>query len=230
MSLVKRQDILEEAGLQHVVLGVSLTGLANGSNTVFTATNKPLADANYDDDVTTADVTVYVNGSPVTVSSLNQATGVMTLASAPANGATVTADYRYSNVSAGAVDQVRDEAEEAVEEAMDGLDDVPVATSRKIARWYAAGLLLTRDYGFSSDTSLTAKDGEARLKRAEAWLAKYQALSDLTTGTTSGITKQLDTEVETDPHVFDSYDRINGRYTHASGVVSVDDEFMRDTD
>jgi uncharacterized protein (TIGR02217 family) len=38
-------------------------------------------------------VTVYANGSPVTVSGFSATTGIVTLSAAPANGAVMTADY-----------------------------------------------------------------------------------------------------------------------------------------
>src|ERR1035437_10515065 len=91
-----KQAILEEAGLSQIVIGELLSGLVDGTNKVFTTTWKPLTDSNDDDSVDTYDVTVYVNGSPVLVSSLVVASGTITLTTAPANLTTVTCDYSRS--------------------------------------------------------------------------------------------------------------------------------------
>lgn len=56
-------------------------------------------DASTTSTITTADITVYVNGVSVTVSSIDEEKGSVTLDSAPANGAFVTADYTWSEVS-----------------------------------------------------------------------------------------------------------------------------------
>jgi len=69
---------------------------ANGTNTVFTVANKPISDRDLDGIADeTNHVTAYVNGSPVTVSAVDDSEGEVTLASAPAQGARVIIEYRY---------------------------------------------------------------------------------------------------------------------------------------
>src|ERR1035437_3240618 len=122
-----KQAILEEAGLSQIVIGELLSGLVDGTNKVFTTTWKPLTDSNDDDSVDTYDVTVYVNGSPVLVSSLVVASGTITLTTAPANLTIVTCDYRYSNVTDAYMTKIRDEAEGWINDSMDAIDITPYA-------------------------------------------------------------------------------------------------------
>jgi len=85
------------------VVGESI-GTGNGSATVFYIDNYPIVDANADEVITVADVIVYVDGTPVTVSAIDAAIGKLTLAGAPGSDTAVTADYRYSDVSETAIE------------------------------------------------------------------------------------------------------------------------------
>ena len=49
--------------------------------------------------ITTDDITVYVTGVSVTITSIDQEGGTVLLAAAPANNAQVTAEYQYSRIS-----------------------------------------------------------------------------------------------------------------------------------
>jgi hypothetical protein len=223
MRYETEQAILDEAGLVHAVTGETLSGTANGSNKVFTTTYKRICDANDDDEVDSNDVTVYVNGTRVTVSSVDAAEGSITLLAAPANGAAITCDYFYTNVSSDYVCKAREEAEDWVNLEMTGVDPIPYtnevpATIRKITRYYAAGLLLLKDYGDRSDTEEQAKNGDQKIKKAEKWMARYVLLG----GSTGLTTTDESVEVESDPALFTTYDRQEGKYRYAS-----DDEFMR---
>jgi len=75
------------------VTGESPTGAIDGSNKVYTTKNSPLGDKDGDGDVDTSDVVVKVAGTAVSVSSITASSGAITLAAAPAVGATVTVDY-----------------------------------------------------------------------------------------------------------------------------------------
>jgi hypothetical protein len=231
LAYESKQSILEEAGFSHVVTGETLNGIANGSNTIFTANHIPLTDSNYDDTVDTTDVVVYVNGVSVAKTSLNVETGAITLTAAPANGATVTANYRYSPVTDQAVGQVQEEAGDLVDERLADIDHPATsATIRKIVRYYAAGLLLARDYGFQSDTEQTSKDGYKKMEMAEKWLEAYAVLLQSSQDLAEAGDVDLNmVEVETDPHLFSYYDRSAGAYASDS-TASVDDDFMRETD
>jgi hypothetical protein len=226
-----KQRILEEAGLVHSVRDEVPSGLVNGSNKVFTVAHKPLADRNYDDTIDGYDVTFYVNGSTVAVAGIDETDGEITLLSAPANGAEVTVDYNYAVVADQVVCDARDEAHDFVDEYMDGTDSVPYstvpATIRKITRFYAAGLLLARDYGSGADIENTSKDGYLKMDKAEAWLAKYVEIGGMNGLSLSG----ADVEVESDANLFTTYDRESGRYVRPDGRgYSVDESFMLNLD
>ena len=65
--------------------------------------------------ITVDDVVVYVDGTPVTVSSLDQDAGTVTLAVAPIQDAVVTIDYQYSEVSDDDVIDSMNQAEEMID-------------------------------------------------------------------------------------------------------------------
>lgn len=197
------QAILEEAGMSHQQLAETPYGTADGTNKIFTVAHKPLSDSNYDDAVTPADVLVLVNGVPATVSSVVAATGVITLASAPAADATLLIDYRYSPTTLEAMEQRRVEAQQWVDDAMKQAGDcapyteadftnndhLPHPTIRALTRLYAAAQLLIRDYGFNQDTELTSKDGFKKLelingtKTEDGMLARFIATGGVCGGT-----------------------------------------------
>lgn len=217
-----KQAILEEAGLSLIVLAEVLTGSVNGSNKAFTTDHGPITDSNDDDAIDNTDVTVYVNGVAVTVSAVNATTHTITLAAAPANGTTVTADYRYSNITDAYVTRIREEAEDWINSAMDAIDPVPYSTVparvRQLTRQYAAANLLIREYGMNQNTDGTSKDGYNRLRLAQAALDKYIAI-----GGSTGLSDVSASEVDvySEPDIFSTY-------SSTEGYISQDDVFMRD--
>lgn len=174
---VDKQTILKEAGLLQQVRGELLAGQTDGSNRTFLTSYGPIADRDYDDSVDPGDVTAYVNGVAVVVSTVLPDARTIRLRDAPASGAAVSVDYNYSNVDDSQVAEARREAQDMVDQVMEGVDTVPYEevppTIRKIVKWYAAGLLLLQDYGPAEDNNQVAKNGDYRIKRAEAWLDKY---------------------------------------------------------
>jgi hypothetical protein len=222
MAYESKQAILEEAGLSQIVVGEILGGLANGTNTVFSTAYGPITDSNDDDVVGAADVTVYVNGSAVAVAGVNAAASTITLAAAPANGATVTCNYRYSNVTDAYVAKIRDEAQDWIDEQMDSVDTTPYTTVpptiRRLTRQYAAAMLLIREYGMNQNTDGTSKDGYNRLKMVQAGIDKYIEI-----GGSAGLSDVSAAEVDVyaEPELFSTYNSTNG-------YVSQDDVFLRD--
>lgn len=71
----------------------------DGSTTVFYTKHKPLVDVNDDGTVDEDDVVFYVNGTAVTVSSIDAVQGKITLAVAPANNASLSVDYAWTSVA-----------------------------------------------------------------------------------------------------------------------------------
>lgn len=217
-----KQAILEEAGLSLKVLGEELAGSVDGSNKTFTTAYGSLTDANDDDTVNKDDVTAYVNGVVVPVASVDATNHTITLVTAPAVGTTVTADYRYSNITDAYVTKIRQEAEAWINDAMDGIDPTPYetvpATVRKLTRQYAAANLLIREYGMNQNTDGTSKDGYNRLKMVEATLAKYIAI-----GGSTGLSNvsAAEVEVSAEPEIFSTY-------SSTDGYINEDDVFLRD--
>jgi len=73
-----------------------ISSQANGSQTVFTVSKTPISDRDLDGVVDEPEhVTAYVDGSEVTVSSVDDDQGQVTLASAPSQGSRVVVEYRY---------------------------------------------------------------------------------------------------------------------------------------
>lgn len=213
MSYVSPKAVLQEAGLWNRQVGDISSGTINGTNTVFTTTYKPLVQNTDAGTVTEADVTAYVDGAPVTVASLNATTGALTLLVAPSADTVVTADYAYSAVAQSDVAGAIEEAEALIDEALSGVatidsGDVP-PTVRKIARYYAAGLLMSREYGLEAITEDTTKEGKRKLEQAEEWLADYRARSLTNTNRATGVTAPRATA---DKRLFEAYDSTNSRW------------------
>lgn len=73
-------------------------GTGDGTTTKFYIPSGFIVDANGDESVTIADLTVYVDGSSVTISSVDAEDRSFTLAVAPGNGAAITADFSWSPI------------------------------------------------------------------------------------------------------------------------------------
>jgi len=175
MSYITLQQIREASGFQFNVEGETLTGTANGTNKVFYTSNKPIVDADYDDTVDASDITVYVDGTEVTVSSVDALTGKITLENAPSNGATVTADYSWSSLKDERVDDARDKAESEVNGALTErytlpLSEVPVLIE-EITTELAAGILIKSNYAL---TGGRGDEGLRRQKEARNLLEKVR--------------------------------------------------------
>lgn len=75
-------------------------GVGDSTDKTFNTGKYPIADSTLSGTVDTSDVAVYVGASrsvatPVTVSTVNEATGEITLSTAPATGAKVYCTYKY---------------------------------------------------------------------------------------------------------------------------------------
>lgn len=194
IPFVTLQEIRGEAGIQQLKMAESANpATGDGSNTHFYTTRKPLATRTRLEEVAVTDVVAYVNGVAVTISSIDELSGAVILASPPANGARVTFDYAHSSISqadmaslrAEGMDWLRNKVKSYID--FDALVQAPAtptfpATFITIVRLYVAGLILIRDYGSGADTDLTSKDGYAKIKFAKSmlsdWLADFQDDSD----------------------------------------------------
>lgn len=212
MAYATIQSVQEEAGLWQRELAGTPAGLVNGSNTVFVVDHKPLADNNYSDDITTADVTAYVNDAPVTVTAVNATTGAITLAAAPASLAVVTIDYSYSSVASSYATEAIEEASEWV---VDSLSEVltiaPAAVPKQVrmlTRLYAAGLLMIRFFGLQNSED-QVDSGYAKLKLAKSLMKDYRA-TIVMNGETVGTTNVP--VVTAKKSLFQRYDESEGRW------------------
>lgn len=179
MAYSTRRQVLQRAGLFHYEQREDVSSQADGAETTFEVANKNLIDTTNDDTFAVADVTVYVNNSTVTVSSVEADTGKITLASAPSGGDTVEITYGWSNFPTIDIDEFIAEADSTIDDAMKPNVATPLTgddltdTIQKISRWMAAGFLLARDYGGHLDSEETSKDGYKAIEKAEEWLADY---------------------------------------------------------
>jgi hypothetical protein len=177
------QAIREGAGLSNRSENEKLSGTVDGSNAVFTVRRRPIVDTNYDDTVGPEDVKAYVDGVSVEVTNVDAAAGTIELAVAPASGV-VTADYRFSPISDEYVQTKQLEANSWVDLKIKGYIAVPLQDPipgiiTTAAEMYAAGLILTRDWGSRVDSELTSKDGFNKIKQARELINDYiQGLKD----------------------------------------------------
>lgn len=228
------QGIREEAGLQQRwEREAPASGAANGSNTVFIAQRSPFVDTNGDDAITIADVVAYVNGAPVTIASINAAAGSVTLQAAPANGATVELTYATSPASDSYVDSLLDEAVSWVKSKIQTKVSLPFTDVngtnplpdmiKTVTRLYAGALMLIRDYGSSSDTDQTSKDGYQKLKTARELLDDYiNGLTEANESSTAAEASQV--AVKTDGNIFERNEDLDNTYPSSPPQ---DDYFMR---
>lgn len=176
MSYLTRQAVREEAGFQEVETE-ALAGVTDGSNASFATSRTPIVDNTNDDVLGVADVLVRVNGVPVAVTSVDGPTGLIVLAEAPAAESEVTAQYASSALPDSYIDELITEAESLVNNGLRKYATVPLSeendnfpAARRIAKLYAGGFALIRDYGKNTDTEETSKDGYEKLKTARKLL------------------------------------------------------------
>jgi hypothetical protein len=176
MSYLTRQAVREEAGFQEVETE-ALAGVTDGNNASFAASRTPVVDNNNDDLLGVTDVIIRVNGVPVAVSSVDGPTGVFVLAQAPAADSEVTGSYASSALPDSYIDELIAEAEALVNNGLRKYTTVPLGetndnfpAARRIAKLYAGGFALIRDYGKNTDTEETSKDGYEKLRTARRLL------------------------------------------------------------
>jgi hypothetical protein len=91
------------SGRDPTVVASESLGDGDGSQTVFYTEHYPIIDKDASEVADKDDITVYVDGTPATVSSIVANEGKITMSVAPGNGLAVTVDYWYSDVSETAI-------------------------------------------------------------------------------------------------------------------------------
>lgn len=174
------KDIRVEAGMQNTVHDQDVSGDVNGVNTDFYTNSTPVVDRNGDGVVTIADVTAFVDGSAVTISSIDAVTGLVRLAVAPATGKTVTLDYVWSPCDDDLLTNLREEAIGWLNRRVGRYIDLTTITDsnfppewRAICRLWAGAMIIIRDYGSGSDTDGSSKDGYKKLSAAKSLLQEW---------------------------------------------------------
>lgn len=210
MAYLKRQAVREESGFQQDNDFRGISGVVDGVNRSFTVPEIPIVDRNRDDAVTTADIIVRVDGVNTSVDSIDAATGEVVLTAAPDVDSVVEAMWATSKLPDAVVDEYISEAESIVNGAIEDYvlvvplesDDKNFPRARLIARLFAGGFALTRDYGAQADTEDTSKDGYKKIEEAHGYLSK---LADELKSNASSVNKGGSVRVRNAGAVFPSY-------------------------
>lgn len=170
--LTTHEKIRLESGYQHRFSRISFLNNPDGTaNTFFVSSDDPIKIVpNFYTGNTSAgvsDVAVWlglsgVNGaSRLTISSIDENTGAVTLGITPVSGASLTIDYASSPLNYNDIEAVRLQAENMVNQRLSLCYDLPIAPTPSViaslATRLASSLLLIRDYGIGARS--TSKDG-----------------------------------------------------------------------
>jgi len=169
-NYVTIQEVREQAGFQYKIIGEAV-GTGNGTNQTFTLDYKPIVDrTGSGTPVTVADVSIYVSGSPVAVGTVVSASGQIVLATAPASGSPVTADYDWSNLEDNIINNYLTEAHSYINSKIGKVYTLPLSETPKvlelIEKKLAAGLLLDKEYSVGGDETEDTR-GRRWIKWAE---------------------------------------------------------------
>jgi len=143
---------------------------ANGSQAVFTVTNKPISDRDLDgvaDEI--EHVTVYVNGSEVNVSAVDDSEGQVTLASAPAQGSRVIIECRY-DTTPNIAQEITLEPRQ-VTEGIDGLGSDVIQQWAVLLKEISGKIKETYKMGSKLHLERVTKNKYASLYSQQFWVA-----------------------------------------------------------
>lgn len=168
--------ILQEAGFLFSVRDENAE-VVNGNITI---ANPNLVAKNCEGDkieATADDVAVYYNGEKLGVKEVRAEEGVIVLEDCPEDTQNVSVFYKYTNVELDFVKVVRDDVENAIKTKLQSLGSCSRLKSteivnqlRMITRFWAAGSLLAREYGYNTDSEQTSKDGYRKMQEAKEML------------------------------------------------------------
>ena len=121
---------------------------------------------------------MYVNGTPVTVSSLDQDAGTVTLAVAPALNDKVTIDYMHSEVSDEQVILAMNIAEELVDDLIRGKNSASNAYTQIIDGDGESNIFYFDHFDVTAVSSVTI-DGSAKTLNTDYWVYKHRGNATL---------------------------------------------------
>lgn len=168
--------ILSEAGFLFSARGEQCELVGNQITTA-NANIVPMKFGESDAEMTTSDVDVRINGEKVEVKEVDTEQGLIELSDAAKIGGEVRVSYKYSGVELEYVKTTRDDVENLVQSKLRTLgncqrlkEDGVLRQLRAIVRLWAGGLLLSREYGYNTDTEQTSKDGYRKIEEARTLL------------------------------------------------------------
>lgn len=187
LNILREAGFVQEQTDENVVADGAVIHLAHGN----------LISPTKDNAVATADdILVLVDGVSVTVSGIEPVKGVITLAAAPAKGASISVKYYYAPIAVDFVKICRQDVQCAINTKMRGVDPcAPYTTEnlpycvRLITRLWAAGLIMAKAYGYVTDDALEAKDGYKKIEEAKSLLEDLYSIGGACEGDGDG---QLD--------------------------------------
>ena len=123
-------------------------------------------------EITVDDIVVYDDGTPVTVSSIDEDAGTVTLSVAPADDSVMTADYKRSQVSDGKVIEAMEIAEELVDDIIRGSN---VAGNSYVQYESGDGEEFEWEFDHSDVISFTSVvvDGSTLTEDTDYWVRKF---------------------------------------------------------
>ena len=204
-------------GLEPVFVDDESMGSGDASKTAFYTNYYPIVDSTADSQVTTADIVVYVSGSPVTVASINPASGRVVLDAAPGDGLAVTCDYAYADMSEEAFTQAVADADALVEDLTGRVfTDANVKTDYFDGRGGTYTDFLLHSFPVQSITSV-----EVRNESQSSWGTKTLATGDGSNDDYWVYTEDGDSEIKFTIAPWMGHQNVRITYTHGYSSTPV---------
>ena len=128
-------------------------------------------------EATVEDVTVLNDGRETKVKEVDAEQGVIVLEQPLESNKTVSVFYRYSMIELDYLKVVRDDVEELIRAKLRNLNQCAkfkttevINKLRIITRLWSGGLLLSREYGYNTDSEQTSRDGYRKIQEAKTLL------------------------------------------------------------
>ena len=168
--------ILQEAGFLFFVRNEQCE--IAGDNIAVANPNLVARKCNDDHIIATVDeVTVHCGKEKLSIKDIDADQGVIVLADVPEEAVDVRVFYSYSTIELDFLEIVRDDVEGLINSKLRSLgrcanlrSAISMNKLRVITRLWAGGLLLSREYGYNTDSEQTSKDGYRKIQEAKSML------------------------------------------------------------